>query len=143
MSLSDSERALLKDAVGAMIPADVALGVPGADDPAILDDLLASLGRDLALVQQGLAALAARDFERLDRNGREALLNELAKGGHAGLAAIGRVAVSAYYRDGRVLRSIGMEPGAPFPRGYAVEPGDWSLLDVVKTRAPFWRDDRA
>ena len=142
MSLSSPERALLQDVVGTMIPADAALALPGADDPAILDDLVASLGRDLAPVRQGLADLAARGFAGLDRDGRERLVNELARSGHAGVAAIGRVAVSAYYRDGRVLRSIGMEPGAPFPKGYTVEPGDWSLLDAVKTRAPFWRDDR-
>ncbi len=143
MTLPDPERTLLEAVVGAMIPADPALGVPGADDPAILDDLVASLGRDLAAVRQGLAALAARGFAGLDRDRREALLNELAKAGHPGMAAIGRVTVGAYYRDPRVLRSLGMEAGAPFPRGHALEPGDWSLLDVVKTRAPFWRDDRA
>ncbi len=143
MTLSDTERDLLAATVGTMIPADAALGLPGANDPAILDDLARSLGRDLGPVRAGLATLAARGFAGLDRDGREALLNELARAGDAGMAAIGRVTVSAYYRDDRVLASIGMAPGAPFPRGYAVEPGDWSLLDAVRGRAPFWRDDRA
>lgn len=142
MTLPASDRALLQAVVGTMIPADAALGLPGADDPAIFDDLVASIGRDLEGVQAGLAALATRGFARLDRDGREALLNGLAGRGDAGLAAIGRVTVSAYYRDDRVLRSLGMAPGAPFPRGYTVEPGDWSLLESVKTRTPFWRDDR-
>ena len=142
MTLSDSERALLATAVGAMIPADPGLGLPGADDPAILDDIVSSLGRDLAAVRQALDTLAAAGFAGLDRDGREALLNDLARRGSPAMAVLGRVAVGAYYRDGRVLRSLGMEPGAPFPKGYTVEPGDLSLLDAVRTRAPFWRSDR-
>lgn len=43
----------------------------------------------------------------------------------------------------RVLHAIGLEPRAPFPKGHIVEQGDWSLLDPVRTRPPFWRDDRA
>ena len=53
--------------------------------------------------------------------------------------ALGRVVLSAYYRDDRVVRSLGREPGPPFPRGHVMPPTDWSLLDPVKTRAPFWR----
>ena len=142
MTLPASDRDLLQAVVGTMIPADAALGLPGADDPAIFDDLVASIGRDLPGVRAGLTTLAARGFAGLGRDGREALLNELAVAGHAGLAVLGRVTVGAYYRDDRVLRSLGMTPGAPFPRGYATEPGDWSLLDAVRDRAPFWRDDR-
>ena len=143
MTLPDSERDLLATVVGTMIPADAPLGIPGADDPAILDDLAASLGRDLAAVRAGLATLAAHGFAGLDRDAREALLNDLARAADPGMAALGRATVSAYYRDARVLASLGMAPGAPFPRGYAIEPGDWSLLDAVRGRAPFWRDDRA
>jgi hypothetical protein len=42
-----------------------------------------------------------------------------------------------------VLRSLGMEPRPPFPKGHVVEQGDWSLLDAVRNRKPLWRDDRA
>jgi len=38
-----------------------------------------------------------------------------------------------------VLRSLGLELRAPFPKGYGLEQGDWSLLDPVKTRASMWR----
>jgi hypothetical protein len=34
-----------------------------------------------------------------------------------------------------VLRSLGLELRAPFPKGYALEQGDWSLLDPVRARA--------
>jgi len=44
-----------------------------------------------------------------------------------------------YYRDDRVMRSLGLEPRSPFPKGHVVEQGDWSLLDPVKARPPIWR----
>ena len=45
-----------------------------------------------------------------------------------------RVVLQCYYRDDRVLRSLGLELRAPFPKGYMLEQGDWSLLDPVKAR---------
>ena len=47
--------------------------------------------------------------------------------------------LQCYYRDDRVLRSLGLELRPPFPQGYVLEQGDWSLLDPVKKRPPFWR----
>ena len=55
------------------------------------------------------------------------------------LAAIARVILLCYYRDDRVMLSLGLEPRPPFPKGHVVEQGDWSLLDPVKKRPPFWR----
>jgi hypothetical protein len=48
-----------------------------------------------------------------------------------------------YYRDDRVMLSLGQEPRAPFPKGHTVEQGDWSLLEPVKRRAPFYRKVRS
>jgi hypothetical protein len=135
----------LSDIAGTMIPADSAFGLPGADDPAILADIARSVGRDLPLVCEALAAIAAKSvgaFATMDRDRREALINDYyTSGGPAG-AALGRVILGAYYRDDRVLLALGLEARAPFPKGYALEQGDWSLLDAVRRRAPFWRDDR-
>ena len=38
------------------------------------------------------------------------------------------------------MRSLEMEARAPFPKGFEVEAGDWSLLDPVRARSPIWRD---
>jgi hypothetical protein len=137
--LSAAELRSLGDIAGTMIPADAALGVPGADDPAILDDIVKSLGRDLPLVREALAAL---DFTGLDRDRREALANDYHASGTAAARALGRVILGAYYRDDRVLLSLKHEARAPFPKGYALEQGEWSLLDTVRKRSPLWRDDR-
>lgn len=140
--LSPSELKALGEIAATMIPADAGLGMPGADDPAILADIAGTLGRDLAPVREAIAALGARGFAGLDPNGREALVNGYHNDGSAAAAALGRVVLGAYYRDDRVLAALGQEARAPFPKGYVVEQGDWSLLDGVRGRAPFWRKDR-
>jgi hypothetical protein len=143
--LSDAEIADLGKIAGTMVPEDIALGMPGADDPAILDDILRSMGRDLPLVREALAAIATKSggaFAEMDQAAAEALINEWYPRGGASALALGRVIVSAYYRDDRVLLALGHEARAPFPKGYVLEQGDWSLLDVVRKRQPFWRDDR-
>jgi hypothetical protein len=143
--LSAAERRDLGEVAGAMVPADAALGMPGADDPAILADIAKSIGRDLPLVRQALAAIKAKasgNFSTLDRDKREALINDWYAAGGAPAMALGRAILAAYYRDDRVLVGVGHEARAPFPKGYEVEQGDWSLLEVVKKRPAFWRDDR-
>ena len=129
--LSPAERAILASAAGLMIPADPELGMPAASDPTILADIEKSIGRDLALVRQALASFApAQD------------INTWMNGGGLATRALGRIVLAAYYRDDRVLRALGHEARPPFPGGYVVEQGDWSLVDTVRARAPFWRDDR-
>src|SRR6202022_921354 len=54
--------------------------------------------------------------------------------GGAPLTALVRVVLLCYYRDDRVMRSLGQEPRPPFPKGHVVEQGDWSLLDPVRKR---------
>jgi hypothetical protein len=103
------------------------------------------VGCDLPLIREALVAIAAKSagaFAGLDRDRREALINDYYAGAGAASAALGRVIVGAYYRDDRVLLALGLEARAPFPKGYVLEQGEWSLLDAVRKRAPFWRDDR-
>jgi hypothetical protein len=143
--LSTAEIRDLGDIAGTMIPVDAALGVPGADDPAILDDIARSVGRDLPLLREALAAIGTKAggaFASLDRDRREALINDYFEVGSAAARALGRVVLGAYYRDDRVLLSLKHEARAPFPKGYTLEQGDWSLLDAVRNRSPLWRDDR-
>jgi len=144
-SLSEAEISALREIAGTMVPTDADLGVPGADDPAILADIVKSMGRDLPLVRNALAEIASRaanGFAGLDRDKREALINDYYKSRAAPIVALGRVILGAYYRDDRVLLSLKQEARAPFPKGYTLEQGDWSLLDAVRDRPPLWRDDR-
>ena len=140
--LSPAETRDLRAFAGLMIPASMRYGVPGADDETIFADIVKSLGRDrddvLAALKR-LATLAGGRFaEAAAERRQEAAAAFRAEGGPA-LAAITRVILLCYYRDDRVMRSLGQEPRAPFPKGHTVEQGDWSLLDPVKARQPFYR----
>jgi hypothetical protein len=143
--LSAAEIRDLGEVARTMIPESADFGVPGADDPAILADIVKSLGRDLPPVREALAAIAAKSvgaFAGMDRDSREALINDWYASGGAPAVVLGRVILGAYYRDDRVLLALGMEARSPFPKGHTLEQGDWSLLDAVRNRPAFWRDDR-
>jgi hypothetical protein len=137
--LTEAEARDLRRLAGFMIPADPIARLPGADDPAIIADIIGALGRDAAAVKQALSALGAAGFGDLDDEAAAAAAMRLLAEQTAPVTVLGRVVLSAYYRDDRVVRSLGREPGPPFPRGHVMPPTDWSLLDPVKTRAPFWR----
>jgi len=136
--LTSTQRDDLRTVAAMIIPASDEYKVPGADDPAIQADMLATLGRDTALVRQALdylARLAGKPLAELDTAKRDAVAQEFrAKGGIAA-ATLVRVVLQCYYRDDRVLRSLGLELRAPFPKGYTLEQGDWALLDPVKARS--------
>ena len=132
----------LRVVAGMIIPASVEYGVPGADDATIQADILATLGRDFELVRDGLddlARLAGMPLANLGEAAREAVARQFRASGGPAAATLTRVVLQCYYRDDRVLRSLGLELRPPFPQGYALEQGDWSLLDPVRARPPMWR----
>jgi hypothetical protein len=125
-----------------MIPASAEYNVPGADDPLIQNDILATLGRDTMRMRDALdalAELAGKPLADLDAPRRAAVAKQFRQTGGMAAATLARVILQCYYRDERVLRSLGLEARAPFPKGHALEQGDWSLLDAVKARPPMWR----
>jgi hypothetical protein len=141
-TITPVQRADLRIVAGMMIPASVEYGVPGADDAAIQADMLATLGRDTASVREALdhlARLAGMPISDLDAARRETVVQQFRNTGGVAAATLIRVVLQCYYRDDRVLRSLGLELRPPFPKGYPLEQGDWSLLDPVKARSPMWR----
>jgi hypothetical protein len=141
--LTPAERRDLRRLAAFMVPASAEYGVPGAADEAIFADIVRSLDRDANDVRKALAMLreiAGGDFAGLDAAKAEAAAMTLL--GRAGpmITALGRAVLQCYYRDHRVLRALGLEPGPPFPQGRILEPGDWSLLDAVRGRPRMWRD---
>ncbi|MBN8987162.1 MAG: hypothetical protein J0H42_02860 [Rhizobiales bacterium] len=140
--LTAAQRDDLRTIAAMIVPASEEYKVPGADDPAVQADMLATLGRDTALVVQALdhlARLAGKPLASLDPARREAVAQEFRASGGGAAATLVRVVLQCYYRDDRVLRSLGLELRAPFPKGYTLEQGDWSLLDPVKARPPSLR----
>jgi hypothetical protein len=143
--LSPAETADLCRIAGIMIPANEEYGVPGADDPAIIADLLRTLGRDAADVHDALGeldALSSGAFAKLADAAAEAVAEIFLARTDRAVAALGRVVLQSYYRDDRVMRALGLDPRPPFPLGHTLEQGDWTLLDPVRGRKQLWRDDR-
>lgn len=141
--LSADERRVLGCLVGCMIPASATYGVPGADDAAIFADILASLGRDAALVSEALGhlnGLSGGDFSGLDAVGQHRVVQTFRAEQPALATVLVRVTVQCYYRDDRVMNSLNMELRPPFPRGFEVEQGDWSLLDPVRAGPKMYRE---
>jgi hypothetical protein len=140
--LSASEVRDLRLLAGQIIPPSATYGVPGADDEVIFTDILKSLERDHEDVCRALAdlsALSGGSYADLDQARRSEVANALREKGGVPLAALVRVVLLCYYRDDRVMHSLGQEPRAPFPKGHELEQGDWSLLDPVRARPPIWR----
>ncbi|MGY0575302.1 hypothetical protein ACTGJ9_033175 [Bradyrhizobium sp. RDM12] len=136
--LTRAQRDDLRTVAGMIVPASDEYKVPGADDPAVQADILATLGRDAKFVTAALdhlARLAGQPLAELDAARRDAVAQEFRKQGGAAAATLVRVVLQCYYRDDRVLRSLGLELRAPFPNGYVLPDGDWSLLDPVKARS--------
>jgi hypothetical protein len=127
---------------GMIIPASQSYDVPGADDEKIFSDIVRSLERDrgdICRALADLATLAGGSFADLEAPRRAEVAASFREAGGARLAALVRVVLLCYYRDDRVMRSLGQEPRPPFPKGHVVEQGDWSLLDPVRARPPMYR----
>ena len=153
------ERAIVAFAA-ALIPASDEYNVPSAGDAAIAREVLAAAKRAPAAVAAAVKTLdewAVAEhgvgFAELNDAARARLLRQSkasgAQGGvnrvfdpsaRAGQRALVSIVAQCYYRDDRVLRSLGMEPRPPFPKGFEVEQGDWSLLEPVKRRGKLYRE---
>tara|TARA_R110002096_G_scaffold298681_5_gene493158 strand:+ start:622 stop:1098 length:477 start_codon:yes stop_codon:yes gene_type:complete len=144
--LNETEWLTLRALADTVIPPSEEYGVPGAGDEAICKDLVKTAGKRLARLIEALEELnrmadaqVGSDFAALGEEQREtvALAFRAAHPGHAHHVEI--LASQCYYRDTRVMISLGMEPRPPHPQGYDIKQGDWSLLDLVRTRTAFHR----
>ncbi|MEY3184271.1 MAG: hypothetical protein RLZZ613_959 [Pseudomonadota bacterium] len=132
--LSREEIGLLRRVAGLMIPQSEAFGVPGADDPIIFADVLASLGRDLPAIREALSLI--KQAQQSDAAALAAMLTSTRPDLCTSLVS---VITRCYYRDNRVMKSIGMAVRAPYPEGFSIEPNDLTLLDPVKARGRRYR----
>ena len=142
-TLTQPELADLRCLAGMIVPASAKHDVPGADDDRIFADIVRSIGRERDSVRAALATLqrlAGGSFAALDAARRGEITARLRADGGRAVGVVTRIVLLCYYRDDRVMISLGHEPRPPFPKGHVVEQGDWSLLDPVRARQPFWRE---
>ena len=138
-AFTEADIAKLRRLVGRMIPASGEYAVPGADDETIFADIIRTLEPQAALTQKMLASLDLSLADLPDPR-VDAAIQSLLSSAEPALGMILSAVVQCYYRDDRVMRSLGMDPRPPFPKGFDVEQGDWSLLDPVRARPKIWRD---
>ena len=145
---STHERDAMRQIAGILIPASEEYNVPGADDEAIFARILVLTTERAESIKSGIEALDALAKERhdagfldLDARRQIALLQDDTSASL--LRQLIHCTATAYYEDGRVLESIDLKSTPPFPGGHEIDQGDWSLLDPVKARTPFYRDTKA
>ncbi|MFQ3347402.1 MAG: hypothetical protein ACI8RT_001138 [Candidatus Azotimanducaceae bacterium] len=133
---SSEERDALYMLVGMIVPASATYGVPGADDEVIFADILDSARANEGQIRKGI------DYGMSCGLGGDLSLEQLQSEleGHPTMTPVVSLVMQCYYRDDRVMASLQMEPRAPFPKGFEVPEGDWSMLDAVQKRGKIWRD---
>ena len=142
--LSEDDMEMLRVLVEDMIPKSEEYGVPGAGEELIFKDILSEVRRNLSLVDKELCDLSeiaeqmfGAIYQTLGDNNRHRVSTKFLDSTKQ--AVIARIVLQCYYRDDRVMRSLGMEPRPPFPLGYAIEASDWSLLEGVKKKGKTYR----
>lgn len=132
---TEAERSALAGLARLIIPASEKHGLPGADDPQILAVILTDAARHKATLARALAGFVATVTAGADDPGaafRQAY--------PAAARLVETLVVQGYYRDDRVMRSLAIELRPPFPEGYTVKQGDWSLLDPVRASGRLYRE---
>ena len=129
---SEEDQALLRQLAGLIIPASVEYDAPGADEEPVFSDILTSAVSQQTEIRAALDFAAAIDGA-LEDNIPMLQMSEV-------FAPVVVLVMQCYYRADPVLVSLGMEPRPPYPQGFEIEEGDWSLLEPVQQRGKIWRD---
>lgn len=146
--LNETEWHTLRALADVIVPPSDKYDVPGAGDEAIAKTIVkdANYGDKLPRLIAALDTLNAMaqgvhgtEFAMLREDQREAVAFTFREEQPAAATLAEQLVTQCYYRDDRVMTSLGMELRPPMPEGYKVEDGDWSLLDQVRKRQPFHR----
>lgn len=149
-AFSSDQSTALSHVLDLLIPPSTDGRMPGAGEAGVGARIDALAQRDAGfqgLVAASLAALdehargsGAAAFAALDTAARLAALAAIAPVHSAFVPALLFHTYAGYYQTGRVLEGLGMEARAPFPKGFAMEPFDESLLARVRSRGKLYRD---
>lgn len=144
--LTDTQRRSLDQLCDLMIPASKDGVMPAASSLGLFNDLNALTELQIQTLQNGLDALDEHSTGQLSTPFSDLAVPEAnrvvdavrpAQRGFFQLFTVQNVA--RYFEHDTVLPLIGLEARPPWPKGNQVEQGDWSLLDAVRQREPFYR----
>ena len=79
-------------------------------------------------------------FADLIASDQRVVVEKLSQALNPFLRTLVRIIAQCYYRDDRVMKALGMELRPPFPEGFTVEEGDWTLLEPVRRRGKLYRE---
>jgi hypothetical protein len=143
-TFSEQHKNLLVLLADMMIPANE--DYPSAAAPEVFARTLQALSDHEATVVEGLAALEVLaqekhqgSFATLSDTDRITLIDEFKPQQPLFIQVLQARVVGSYYQDDRVLLALGLPARPPHPGGYDVAATDWTLLDPVRARKPFYR----
>jgi len=134
---------LLASALDQLVPARDDGRLPGAGALGLAEFVAQAASRDPELrgaLAELLAGLAADGFAALEPAAQTASLERLSQAAPGAFRQLVVHAYRGYYCHPRVVEALGLEPRPPFPKGYAVAPTDFSILDPVRRREKLYRD---
>lgn len=145
---SAEKRQTLSALLGFMIPGDEALGMVSASDPDITMNVAKYLYpaqvESISSLLDSIDGISQTKFEQpfveTETEQQKESFDSCLNLHGDGIRRLGAALVQIYYRDDRVMTALGMEARAPFPTGYEVEQGDWSLLEPVRRKGRLWRE---
>ena len=137
---SAQHRDILGKLSQAMIPASG--DAPAASDAAIAAHLFELLAPHQTDIVFGLNRLGQMHDDPLGLTEAEYLATfiELQKTAPVFAQHLQVSLLTAYYQNPAALSAINVDPRPPHPAGRTVDDTDWSLLDPVKARQPFYRE---
>ena len=142
---TERQQLLLRAIADTIVPANTTYAVPGAGDDRIFADLLtvakahaSTLGSLLDSIDQFSREHHQGGFLEVSHDARLSTAEAFRAAYPNDTTLLETLVIQVYYRDDRVMRSLDMEVRPPFPNGFVVEEGDWSLLDPVRARSEFY-----
>jgi hypothetical protein len=145
----DNDRALA-GVLDEIIPASSDGRLPGAGELGLashIDQALQQAPELRPVIAQGLSGIAdlasrrnSQGFAALPKQDKLEVLSEIESREPAFLPSLIFLTYTGYYRNGRVVEALGLEPRPPHPKGYEVEENDLTLLDGVRQRPKLYRE---
>ena len=148
ITFSEKDHQIVAVLAEMVIPKSDEYCTPGASDPKIVDSIINDANRHPDQLMESLEAVKTLtkeqydvEFLELDMKTQEKITINFRCNYPQVSRQFANLVAQSFYRDDRVMESIELEVRPPYPEGYEVEQGDWSLLNGVRKRKPFYRRD--
>ena len=143
-AFSSQQKQLLASLADMMIPESG--DFPSAAEQEILSTIIDELSAKPSTVTEALLLLEdlaqkgyRAGFPDLSSAQRDELVELFKAQAPAFIQLLQVNVLSHYYQNHKVLSALGVHAEAPYPNGHTVAETDWSILDPVRERDPFYK----